>query len=432
MKTTKKRQQYPTHLLRTTSFYIMKKTIFFLLFLLQFCALEAQHDVTWGPNTGSSAYECTIVPASGTSFQNLDLLTWIFPDGQFFQQEIETDQLGQVIKKSDTFLWQPSVNAPSGPNDVVTYVAKKGQPGNPPKRTKPTPTISTLTGSPALFALAAGKSWQINRSWEFSPGNETFLIVSYRCDFNAPNSNITLTYDPKELNLVTTTGENLAYQNEIIGAPTTNGTKKDVKITNFNFNGTINHVYVKFILDNAVKEGSTIAVGVSGSICDQNFSDEKRYVAQGNPHDPNQKSVDKPTICTKPPGPIPLKYYIRFHNDGTAAVNEVDVEDNLPPQLDPNTCSLDAIPNSSTVLKQWKITGNQFLVQFQNLHLPGLKQTNPHYAYDQTCYDFTFSVSTQPNLTAGFFFNSADVYFLNSMGRLPVVPTNLARVTVDS
>ena len=424
-----------------------------MLFLLHFGVIIAQYDVSWSliPSSSPPKYTCTIVPnpsTTTTDFAKQDLITWIFPDGQFLQQEIQPDKTTGVITNSSTTIWQPYTSTSNG--EVVAYVAKKGQPGTPPKRAAPT-SSSLITGnfnsSPAPFAMPATARWQVNRTWEFAPGYENFLILSYRigdvCDAATQPNKIKLTYDPKEINLVKTTpSENFTYQNESLTGPTTINSvppQHEVEVTNFkyNTNPVINHVYLKFKLEKGVSIGKTVKIAIVGSICDEPIDDTLRYIAKGTPHDPNEKIVNNPIICSAKPGPIDLNYYIKFQNDGTAAVDDVDIEDVLPTELDVSTWSLNRIPNSGSILNGLGTVGNKFFLKFRQLGLPGLNQTTPyHYAYDQTCFDFKFDICTYPNLATQangsprIFSNSADIYFYDNSGKLPVVTTNQSNVMI--
>lgn len=409
----------------------MKKSFLLLASCLHVLMVTAQYDVLTTPIPSTPPqYECTVVStALIPDYTDQDLITWIFPDGQFKQQELEVDPTTHLpINNSNKFIWQPYVDAPSGGDNVVVFVAKKGQPGTPPKRIGSTPITGVFSGTPASFAMSTGKSWQVNRAWEFSPGTETLLIVSYVADpgCNPSDNKIFLTFEPSELEMIAP--ENLRYQYEDISPPMTVGSKKVIEIKDLKQNNIVNHVYLKFKLDSSVPLGQGFNIAVSGMICGKEISGNFKYVAKGTPHDPNEKIVNHPNICSFKPNKTDLSYYIRFQNDGNAPVFNVDIEDDLPVQLDPTSFSFGVVPRQATVLDNWNITGNHLHIGFKNLNLPGLKQTSPHFAYDQTLYDFTFNICTEANLPNITFINKADIYFYNGTMLLDPVYTNDASV----
>lgn len=403
----------------------MKKPIAFLLFLTGTYVATAQYVINCTQQGGTPpTYRCSITPGLGESpFEHQDLITWFFPDGQFRQQMLEVDQSSQILNSSNEFIWTPVTDAPSGPNDVVAYVAKKGGPGIPPKRAASgSPVTGSFSGSPAPFAMPPTANWQINRTWEFAPGFENFLIVSYRlnpvCDIH-PVSEIFLEYSTSELFMQNT--DNLFYQNEKI----VNISPDKIKISNLAYNDKINHVFINLETLGAVPVGKQMNVTVTGSMCGSGIDTILFFRAKGDPHDPNEKLANRDVLCELKPNRADLEYYIRFQNDGNAPVDKVLVEDYLPAELDPQTLSLDDVPNFSQVYDGAGVTGNKFHIQFKDLQLPGLKQTNPHYAYDQTTYGFTFDICTQSSLPTAIITNRADIYFYNSSGSiLPVVYTN--------
>lgn len=411
----------------------MKKIIISLGFLLQMLTVQGQYDITVNQiSTVPPRFECNLIStAVPADYDDQDLITWIFPDGQFFQQEMEVDPISKTpINNSTRVIWQPYQDAPGGGNAPIAYVAKKGQPGNPPKRVAPTTVTGLFSGSPASFAMPPTASWQFNRSWEFAPGTENFMIVSYKTNSACGNNNnIQLTFDPNELDVIS--AENLNYENETIDQIPVSLTKKTVKISGIdNSNNTIKHLFLKFLVSPAVGTGKALTITANGTICGKEINETLRYVANGTPHDPNHKIVNRPVICSQTPYTTDLIYYVRFQNEGNAPVMKVDVEDKLKYPLISSSFSEGIIPRKSAVYLGHQIAGNKVLMQFDNLNLPGLKQVNPHYAYDQTTYDFTFNVCTESNLGNAVFTNQADIYFFNAGVRLPVVKTNEAPVIV--
>lgn len=403
----------------------------FALFCLLLCAsvyLRAQpYNVSTTP-VGLS-YECTVVPNTQT-LDDKDLVTWIFPDGQFAQRLIEKSGVS-ILNNSDKWLWTPFSNAPSGPNEVVVYVAKKGGTGTPPKRLAPTPTPGGNVGPLAPFAFSPGQNWQINRAWEFSPDNETLLILSYQGPQSCKGTpaSLTLTFNPAEMTY--NTADFAAYHNEIVSTTT-----NSVNVVNFNYDNNVNHVYLKLKLQPSVKVGQMVRVDVSGVLCGKEFQQAIFYESKGNPHDPNRKTVNHPVLCPNVPKRSDLIYTIQFQNDGSAPVNKVVIKDALPNDLEPTTVTLDNVPNQGIVLDNWSVSGNILNIKFKSLNLPGLAQTSPqHYAYDQTLYQFSFRICTKPSLpllsSAPFFDNRADIVFYDSNDLpLPTISTNLERVTI--
>lgn len=392
-----------------------------MLFLLQVCAVEAQYIVSVPSTPTLGAYGCKITPNLGTApFADLDLVTWIFPDGQYRQKEIKIVG-GSIQPGTDTVQWRPYTNAPSGPNDIDVYVAKKGGTGNPGRVGK---TFSGGNTSlvPASFYFPAGKTWQVNRSWEFSPNNETFLIVSYKPN-SLPNcilgtEGVSLSFDPSKITLVDT----YAFNNETV-TPSFSGV--DFKLTNIP-NQIHKHVFFK--LKATTKVGETIKIRVIGKVCSTIDTLDLRYETANGPHDPNKKTVDIDTICPNQPA-IKLTYAIQYHNDGNAPVNKISVTDILPGELQPTSFALADVPfRSGASTPVVTPSGATWDVVFDNMNLPGLNQISPSYGYDQTIYRYTFNALTKANFNTTIN-NEARVTFYDS-NNLPLLPiyTNVARV----
>lgn len=406
----------------------MKNFALFCLLLSSFAQVWAQPYLVSTTPVGLS-YECTVVPNTQT-LDDKDLVTWIFPDGQFAQRLIEKSGVS-IMNNSDKWLWTPFSNAPGGIDEVVVYVAKKGGTGTPPKRLASTPTPGGNVGPLVPFAFTSGQNWQLNSAWEFSPNTETLLILSYTGPQSCKGTpaNLTLTFDPAEITY--NTADFLAYHFE---NPST--TANSISISNFNYDNNVNHVYLKLKLLPTVKVGQLVKVDVSGVMCGKEFKESVYYESKGNPHDPNRKTVNHPVLCPNVPKRSDLIYSIQFQNDGNAPVNKVVIKDALPGDLEPTTVTLNNVPNQGIVLDNWSVLGNNLTVNFKSLNLPGLAQTTPqHYAYDQTLYQFSFRICTKPSLPllsgAPFFDNRADIVFYDSNGLpLPTISTNLERVLI--
>ncbi len=383
------------------------------------------------PVSGVNAYGYKIAPnlSIGTpALAQSDLITWIFPDGQYRQKAVSVNNFS-VVAGTDTVQWRPYANAPTGPNDIQTYVARKGGTGNPP------PAYAAFSGgltatAPEPYYFPPGKTWQISRSWDFSPNNETFLIFSYKPQ-NLPLCNpgtdgVELTFNPAQLELV----QNFAFNNEMLTAQPGAG-KIDARILNLN-NGLNNqHVFLKLKSKTQIRE--PILIQAIGRVCTQ-LPDTVmlRYETAGEPHDPNKKTVDIETICPGQPA-VQLTYTVRFHNDGNAKVDQVDVTDVLVSDLQAQTFSPGNIPDpSGATTYTWPAPSatSTKTVKFNNLGLPGINQTNPTYNYDQTNYEFSFTVLTKPNVSTAFD-NETDIVFYGSIGPLANIKTNIATVLVS-
>lgn len=394
--------------------------------------------ISYSTISGSNpvAYEFTIDPKPGSNsvFNNDDLITWIFPDGQFSHWTIETNPISSnnVVNKSNTITWTPYTSPAGGPDSIIAYVAKKGKPGNPAISFSPFIIPSIISGVPASFNMPPSATSQVNQTWEFSPNNETVLVVSYRS--TCATSKIRLTYDSNQLDTVT--GEIFAYQNESFIATNLQFPQKSITISNFNDNNLVNHVYIKFRLKNTLQVRDDFKINVFADNCGLSaISSEFQYLVKGNPHDPNEKLVNHSILCPSNPNQTDLNYSIKFQNDGNDFVDSVEVEDEFPPELETGIFSLGNVPDFNRVYGQfkWIKLHKRFSLAFKDLRLPGLNQTNPHNAYDQTSYEFDFNICTKTNLNPGNFLNKAEVYFYdNQNNKLQVVYTNDAEVFVDS
>lgn len=415
----------------------MKRFLILILTTPIFSLKAQDYDIIPTSIPGSSAYNFEIIPANANTpiFANQDLITWVFPDGQFKLWEIETDPTtGSVINKSNQITWKPYINSPSGPDSIIAYVARKGKPGNPSLAAKPVTIPSVTTpGTPLAFAMSTTVPWQINQSWEFSPGKEAFLIVSYKVPPACTLSNkIELAYNINQVDTVTK--QIFAYQNETVVTDNSGLPQRKVIVSNLQANDIVNHVFVKLRMAFAQPIGTLFPVSLTANVCGLTIDTTLFYPIKGNPHDPNEKIVNHRIVCANNSNNTDLRYSIKFQNNGDAPVDSVEVVDNLPSELIRNSFALGNVPDFFRVYGNFDWVGqNGFYVLFKDLNLPGLKQVNPHYAYDQTIYGFDFTICAQSLLVPNTgFSNMAEIYFYdNKNNKLPVVYTNEAKVAVE-
>jgi len=279
---------------------------------------------------------------------------------------------------------------------------------------------------PIYFPL--GKNWQINRSWEFSPVAETFLILSYKnlllsgCPSVQTDFVFTLKFDPNQIDPV----DSYAFNNQAVSDPAINGSI-EVKVPDYQNDNIHHHVFLK--VKSTTQIGDSIKIKALTTNCN-GITDSilLSYVAEAGPHDPNKKTVDIDTICSNQSA-IKLTYTIQFHNDGDAVVNKVLVTDNLPPGLEPSTFTLADVPNRigmlTPVLSTIGTTTKEIV--FDQMGLPGLGQTSPSFGYDQTIYRYTFTVFTIENFN-NTINNHAAVEFYDGTVSLGTINTNVATV----
>lgn len=416
----------------------MKNLILSLLVFAHSSAGLAQFILTNpNPSTGTYSLDPVLNDPTNPMFDNGDLITWIFPDGQFRQQTVIVDQNHNVQLNTNQILWKPLVNPFPGPgnDNVFAFLAKKGGQGNPGRYAILPPNNGPLGTIPFYFNMPAPATFQLNTSWDFAKGKDIFLITSYLlypdwCPLD-PNDYIEIYYDKTQLTNNKT--ENLSYKNESIQVQNTTGFMKISGFTNLAYQFIPNHVFNNFTVSNNVQRGDSINIGVKYDVCNKQDSIGYSYVAKGEPHDPNRKDVDIDTICPSSAS-IPLTYTIRFHNDGDKPVNHVVVQDNLPAELDASTLVPNIVlGNGASYTK--KQSGQMWEFEFNGLNLPGIRQTTPYvYTFDQTVYQFSFTVNTTPNITVDFD-NFANVLFYsdnNPTNPLSNISTNNARVESDT
>lgn len=360
--------------------------------------------------TSSGEYSCSLKALQSTLFwQKNDLITWIFPDGQYLKSE---EPVGGGAEISRAVTWKP-FSKPAVADSIIVYVARKGKPGNPARIAGPADgLINVITpATPNLFNLLEGGKWNLSESWSCSPKCDNILILTYDptdCIGSDISGTFSISFDPNKIEFLTQ--EKLFYS-EIPNS--NNPGEYKILLPNTQF---FRHAFIKIKVKPTVKVGDVIDFSFKGNICNPDTVLSFSYLVAADPHDPNWKIVDIDTIDANGPSKR-LIYTIQYHNDGTAPVNKIDIYDRLPPQVDPSTVTfINQHPNCS-----WEfITEDQLAIHFDNMNLPGLNQTNPSYGYDQTIFRFSFQVYTKPNVNTTFP-NNATITFYDSAGD-PMMP----------
>ncbi len=420
----------------------MKNLIVLLLVLGNVGVVSGQYTIMVSPPPSMlvTSYECKIVRDllnfPNTKWADLDLITWIFPDGQYMKRTIDADAQGNALS-GDIVTWWPSAGtqagAPSGPNDIQAFIAEKGGTGIPPHIVSP---IFPYFGSyfnipPSTFNFPNNNPWQVNRTWDLSPHDESFLLVSYKpfpgCISDSTDF-IELRFDKNKLTL----GDNYGFNLEDI-PQNTNVTDKIIRIKKFAMSPVHKHIFLKVKPTALLELRESINITVNGKFC--NFSDSfvLSYVNENVPHDPNKKVVDIEKICLNQFYPLKLTYTVQFQNDGAAPVKEVHVKDLLPSELNPLSFHLiSPVPMMNGIDVGFEDPINPSepnkLIKFTGTGLPGLNQTTPFsYGYDQTIYRFSFDVEISTTIQDTIK-NRAEVTFYNN--GTPIIPslaTNFAK-----
>jgi len=423
----------------------MKNTIICLLFLLNIELIPAQYSLSL-PGT-SAPYTCTIHNAD--TWTDKDLLTWIFPDGQFKQKQVQVINNG-LVSGSNAVAWTPYAPQ-SGPlNDNILFlVAKKGGSGPPPPAllvgnkivpfnaltTPPTPPSPTAYTN---FTIVQGNC-KVGHLWDFSKLASTYLVVSYR---NACTGGyVEISYPTNSVELEQFFG----FQGETFDPPTiTNGIGLlKIRPGSSVPAGSQFNVFLKMKPTAQMDVGQTFKIFTKSHLCPSGYQldsmviDSLQFILKGGPHDPNYKKVDIDTIYNGHANALRLTYTIQFHNDGNAPVKKVVVTDVMPAGLNPATFHLvDAPAMNGLMLSN--------LTNFQNLYssnlvkeiifegaagLPGINEPNASYSYDQTIYRFKFGIDTDPNfkLTIN---NDATITFYDNNVTLPHIVTGIAPVYI--
>ncbi len=415
----------------------MTKHFLILIFLtcFSFCS-KAQYLVSYTqPLPGTLRCQIAIdqdwntANSSTNTLAENDLITWIFPDGQIFESTI---QFSGATQSGNMVDWKPCRNLTAGAT-ATAIVTKKGGTGNPAITITETNFPPTLTGPiatsiPAAFQFQTGAPWQLNYTWDFSPGYYTYLVISYK-----PGPGCSIDSFSK-FEIVLPTGVSLigqkTFNNEAVTPPNDNF----VEVYNLNTSTEQKHILLKLAVNTSVAIGAPLNIKVNNNTCSPDGT-TLQLTAKTVPHDPNQKTVDIKRICNKNLS-TKLHYRVQFHNDGNAPVKKVRVTDCLPNELIPSTFVLQA-PTMNGLATPFTATSSLNspckTIEFLGLGLPGLCQTNQVFLYSQTIYAYEFDVMTTANLTKDIdnvavitFFNDVDGTYVP----LDPITTNVERVYV--
>ncbi len=420
----------------------MKHVILFSLVLASIAAAKAQHTTDIEPISPPNTYRSLITMPNAIPFQNSDLLTWIFPDGQFKQQSVQV--VGNTVVLGSTEVeWTPYTrqNANTLSGNVLSFVARKGGSGTPPPSpallsTNPTVVVNASTTPPtnSTFSATDGNC-NVEPLWEFSKLASTYLVVSYRNACTSGYVEISYPTDSVELE------QYFGFQSETFIPPTiTNGIGLLKIIPGASVpTGSQYNIFLKMKPTAQMKVRQTFRIFTKAHLCPPNpvdsilTFDTLHFTIKGGPHDPNYKIVDIQQLPANQTGPVKLTYTIQFHNDGNAPVMEVDVIDLLPPELNPQTFQvinfqpMNGITNY--ISPALNSPDNPKVIKFSGVPgLPGLRETNPEYTYDQTIFNFQFEVETMPGVQHTFE-NKATVVFYDGADTLEHIITNAAIVT---
>lgn len=434
-----------------TQFLKMKNAIVFLFLLLNLCVVNAQYVVELNTSMPPT-FTCTV--AKTGTWTDQELLTWIFPDGQYMKSEMTWNTMNSRWEGNEV-QWTPCVRTSPSPNgdNIQCFIARKGGTGTPPPFPPPmqiaTPRFfagSYNDNNPPNqvgFEIPANRTWQVNKTWEFSPNDETYLLVTYSSLFDSdtctsiPSDYIELSF--KTSDLAFSNNNTLRFNNEVIDE--TNTISSGVERKNVRINVLYNTSYQKRVflkVKPQVAVGQVINITAKGTFCGFTDSVVLRYTVEAEPHDPNKKTVDIDTIYDAHANSLRLTYTIQFHNDGDAPVKKVVVTDQLPSGLNPATFHLLEAPEMNGL----KISN---LTNFSDLYssnprkeiifegqdgLPGIAQTYPSsYAYDQTIYRFKFAIDSDPNYKRTIE-NDAAITFYNGNEALDAIVTAIAPVYI--
>jgi len=423
----------------------MKNLIVLLLLLVNVGVTTAQYNLVL---TGTSApYTCTI-NNTGT-WTDQDLLTWIFPDGQYKQKLIDFNDLGQFVQGSNSIEWfpyKPNFAVLSG--EIKAFVAKKGGSGTPPPNlmwfggATASATVNTTNITPVGIDLPTDEFCSLGSLWDFSPVAPNYLVISYTNVPCSPTSNDHFVIKYKTDELSVDYSQSFGNNSELIEPlgsiliGSTNYTQLKIKNLPTNLlNGIFNNVYLK--VQSLLPAGTPLDIALKSQRCSASpqFYTEAtyNYMVQGGPHDPNYKIVNIQTLTTNQTGPVELIYTIQFHNNGSAPVKEVIVTDHLPFHLNPETFE---------VMDFQPMNGIDHYTSLYNLHpndqkkitftgpgLPGLGETSSSYTYSQTIFRFKFKVKTKPNIQTAID-NTANIVFYDHISKKMLEPivTNVAKV----
>ncbi|MBL7806736.1 MAG: hypothetical protein JNN28_02915 [Saprospiraceae bacterium] len=352
-------------------------------------------------------FQCTISVNNSTTWTDGDLITWVFPDGQYKQTTISIN--GSVITghTNSWYAWKPSTSWGNSPK-VLAIVTKKGGTGNPSiieNFSDPITTTSSNTSAQDIFPSINNSSFAINTFWNFSVDASNYLVVTYReipgCEIK-PEYRIQIHFpvDVSYLGYTPFNGENV----DILNSST-------ISIKDLAPGTEYKHVLLKLSTNSNVSESNPLGFQIASSICN-NSNTTIYYEVNQHPHDPNFKQVNIKNICPGKTTPTLLHYKVQFHNDGKVPVKKVVVTDEFEPELNPATFVMTHAPTINGISSSYtqNITGNKLTLEFNGSGLPGLGQTNQVYLFNQTIYQFEFDIETNPIVKKSFP-NSVSIVF---------------------
>ncbi len=420
----------------------MKNTFFPLLFLMFGFVAGAQTDpylITIELRDGADSIVCRIQPRPNANGMMTspwavgDLITWIFPDGQMMQREIAI--VADTISNFK-LSWFPAYHQPVALDSIKAYVARKGGTGHPTlvmPSTNSATQFQPVNTQPRPINFPAGRTWKANYTWEFSPGKENFLVISYKHSGECIDLDGQFKVElPTEISII----ESIVFNSEQISVDT-NGNK----LFMVSATSRPRNIFLKLKMKDTVTLGRQFEIKIYPTICNGEDADTRDIsllcVAKGEPHDPNYKIVDVQKIPVHNPDSTKLTYTIQFHNDGEAPVKKVRIIDTLPPELDPKTFKLLSTPLMNGLRLDSVIYSPSnpaiieltFVAPGSSPGLPGLNQAN-HPAFAETIYRFSFEVKTRPNVQTPINNDATVIFYSNDGFALPEVITGIAQVKI--
>lgn len=344
--------------------------------------------------TGSNCnFTCTIAPDNTTTWTIGDLITWIFPDGQYKQSTIVNNN-GTLEGNSTNWVpWKPDTYWGNN-KKVVGIVTKKGGTGNPSivyQDEGPITLSCSSFSTQSAVTFPNNSLWTIKPLWSFAPDASNYFLVTYK---DSPGCEISLGY---RINIFLP--PNVTY----LGAIAFNGEKVDplssstIGIKDLQQGQGYRNIIIKLGTNNNVNQGGSLQFDFFSLLCERKDT-TIFYEVKQHPHDPNSKRVNIKNICPNKRTPTLLHYKVQFHNDGKAPVKKVTVIDTFGQALNPATFIMTHAPNINGITSSYthSITNNILKLEFNGPGLPGLGQTNQNYLYHETVYQFEFDIETNP------------------------------------
>lgn len=237
----------------------------------------------------------------------------------------------------------------------------------------------------------------IATSWSPCNGIENYFILVFQgTSTSNPNGKLEFYYDSIQLDLNTISGPVISnswagtHTSTSITSPGRYNTKLSWQYSGLN-NGDQRIIYIP--MTSKVVTGTKINVG------SKYFSNgetipilDQKFVSAGSPHDPNVKTVFPTCLAQNTPMSQTLTYTIRFQNEGDSPARNVVLEDLIDQNfLDINTISiLDSEYPYEYIVDE---TTGMLTIQFNDIHLPGLKQEG-NFTYDETESYVIFEICT--------------------------------------